>query len=633
MSAPADGAGAGKRKLAAILSADAVGYTRLMQADDAATVATLKEYRTAIGRIVQRHSGRVVNAPGDALLAEFGSALEAVRAAVEIQQNIEARNHELATDRQMHFRLGVDLGDVIEETDGTIYGDGVNIAARLEALADAGGICVSGAVFDQIEGKLRLTFESLGEQQVKNIAKPVRVYRLRTDAPRPAKATPLVKAGRWRHWAQLGAGAVLTIALVGLGMRLNRDLGQKPPSAEAPRAVDANSIAVLPFGNMSGDPEQEYFADGLTEDITSGLARVRELFVIARNSSFIYKGKPVDVREVGRALGVRYVLEGSVRKDGEQVRITAQLIDAGSGGHVWSERYDRPLADIFALQDEVTREVVAALRVEINQNQSTSALGRTANMAAYDLLLRARAYVREPSQETNALARKLLEKAIELDPGFADAHAELSFLHFRDWFFGWTRAPLALDQAVAMAQRAVALEDRSALAHARLAWVLSWAKRWDEAVSEGERAVALDPNSADAQSMLARALDFAGRYQDALAPAQKAWRLDPEYYLSFHTLGTIQYRIENHGEALAMLKAALARYPEFMPSHMILAATYVEIAKIDAARAEIRELLRLSPSTTIARLRERLPYRDSAGRDRMLDAFAKAGLPAGAPEG
>ncbi len=617
--------GESKRKLAAILSADVVGYSRLMGEDERATLDTLQQYRAAMARVIARHDGRVVNTAGDALLAEFQSAVEAVQGAIEVQHALEGRNQELPEHRRMHFRIGVNLGDVLAAEDGTLYGDGVNIAARLEGLAEGGGICVSGMVHNAVAGKLDCAFDDLGEQQVKNIAQPVRVYRVRTDA-RPAKAMPSVKAGRWRWWPWLAAAA-LTVAVVGVGLWLYRDLVERPPSAEAPPAVENRSIAVLPFGNLSGDPEQEYFADGLTEDISTALSRFKGLFVIARNSTFTYKGKAVDVREVGRALGVRYVMEGSVRKAGKQVRISAQLIDAASGAHVWAERYDRDLAGIFALQDEVTREIVAALKVEIGEGATRAAPARTANIEAYDFLLRGRAYMRRTTGESNALARHMFEKAIELDPNFAEPYAELSRVHFLDWFFQWSLDPLVRDRMLQAAQRAVVLDESLAFAHSRLAVALAYFKRWDEAIAEGERSFALDPASSEALTDFAYVLCLAGRYKDALSPAERAVRLDPKHFLPRNIAGYGYFFLGKYDAAEAAIKASLALNPNLPSAHRNLAATYVKTGRLAEAQAEVAEVLRLQPNASLAALPERIPFRDPAVLERYLATLAKAGYP------
>jgi adenylate cyclase len=370
-----------ERKLAAVFSADVKGYSRLMREDEEATIRTLTAYRELMTSYIQRHRGRVVDSPGDNLLAEFASAVDAVRGAVAIQKELKARNAELPADRQMHYRIGINVGDVVVEGE-RIYGDGVNIAARLEGLAEPGGICISGTVHDHIENKLALGYEYIGEQAVKNIIKPVRVYRVQRE-PRPAPQPTLS--------------------------------GEQTSLLPLP---DKPSLAVLPFTNLSSDPEQEYFSDGLTEDLITDLSRLSGLFVIARHSTFTYKGKAVKVQEVSRDLGVRYVLEGSVRKVGERVRITAQLIDAPTGHHLWAERYDRPLQDIFALQDEIVQQIVTTLRLQLTlQEQGVIVRKHTANLEAYDSFLRGVEYGWRLTKDDNARARQMFEKAVALEGG------------------------------------------------------------------------------------------------------------------------------------------------------------------------------------------------------------------------
>src|SRR5437867_3609131 len=389
-----------ERKLAAILSADVKGYSRLMGEDEVATIRTLTAYQEAMTTFIQQHRGRVVDASGDNLLAEFASVVDAVQCAVEIQRELKTKNADLPASQRMEFRIGINVGDVIVEGE-RIYGDGVNIAARLEGLAAAGGICISGIVYDQVETKLALGYEYLGEQTVKNIAKPVQVYRVQMEV-----------------------------------------------GASTPTAPDKPFIAVLPFVNMSGDPEQEYFSDGITEDLITDLSKLSGLFVISRNSVFLYKGKAVKPEQVSQELGVRYVLEGSIRKAGKRVRITAQLVDATTGYHVWADRYDRDLQDIFALQDDVTRKIVAALEVKLTEGEQAR-LGRplTNNIEAYDYYLRGLDCHPSATEEANARARQLFAKAVELDPHFAAAYACLGWAYFDQWSLGWSQDLQTLEQA------------------------------------------------------------------------------------------------------------------------------------------------------------------------------------------
>jgi len=402
------------RKLAAILSADVAGYSRLMGDDERATVETLNTYRHIVRERVERHEGRVVDSPGDALLAEFPSAVEAVECAEEIQHELAKRNAQLAEHRRMLFRIGINLGDVIEES-GALYGDGVNIAARLESLSVAGGICISGTVFDQIEGKLPLEFEFIGEQSVKNIVKPVRAYRMLANAGSVARHAASFTSVKRKAMLAI---AVLVVLGGGAAAFWKFHSGPAPSAGQvsAKQAAldlpDRPSIAVLPFANLSGDPKQEYFADGITEDIITALAKIERLLVIARNSTSQYKGKAVDVRQVSRDLGVRHVLEGSVQKKGDRLRVTAQLIDATNGTHLWAERYDRPFKDIFAVQDEIIRKIIAGLDVQMLEGEQARVWRKTTgNVEAYEYFMRGRDQILKFTKEDLALAQVNLEKS------------------------------------------------------------------------------------------------------------------------------------------------------------------------------------------------------------------------------
>src|SRR5262245_37637353 len=403
------------RKLAAILSADVEGYSRLMGDDEVATVRTITAYRETIASAVARHGGRVVDAPGDNVLAEFSSVVDAVQGAVEIQRELRSRNAELPVPRRMHFRIGINLGDVIAEGP-RLYGDGVNIAARVEGLAEGGGICLSGTAYDQVEGKLPLGYDFLGEHTVKNIARPVRVYRLRLESG--PSSPPSTGTRGLRPLASRVVAAVVIAGLLGAGGWAGwRWLRPASPALALP---DRPSVAVLPFTNLSGDPTQEYFSDGVTEDLITGLSNVSGLFVIARNSVFTYKGKVVKVGDVGRDLGVRYVLEGGIQRAGSRVRITAQLVDATTGYHIWAERYDREVRDIFTLQDEVTQQIIRALAVKLTDAER-GRMGRapTGSLEAYDLVLRGHEERRRTTREANIQARRLFVRALDLDPDYA----------------------------------------------------------------------------------------------------------------------------------------------------------------------------------------------------------------------
>jgi len=577
-----------KRKLTAILSADVKGYSRLMGEDEDATVSTLIAYREIMTTVIKKHQGRVVDSPGDNLLAEFNSVVNAVRCAVKTQDKLKIRNHLLPENRKMEFRIGVHLGDVIVEGE-RIYGDGVNMAARIEGLAEGSGISISGTVYDSIENKLDLNYNFQGEHTVKNIKKPVRVYRVR-------KKSSITVSGDDREY----------------------------------KLPDRPSIAVLPFVNISGDPEQEYFSDGITEDLITDLSKVSGLFVIARNSVFTFKGMAVKVKELGKKLGVRYVLEGSVRKAGNRVRITAQLVDAGTEGHLWAERYDRDLIDIFSLQDEVTQKIVAALTVKLTEDEQERLLQKdTNNLEAYDNNLRGLESIYRWTKESMAEARQMLEKAIDIDPEYASAYSNLGKCHWADWANGWSQDPKSLEQAFELSQRAIALDDSLTSARIVLSDVHLWKKLHDQAITIIDRAVKLNPNCADAIVQYGEILIWAGRPQAGMEFVRKAMRLNPIYPVWYlWNLGHAYFLADQQEEAIEIFKRALIVNPDFLPVHLTLALIYAEKGCKDAAKIEVAEIHRISPeSPSLKAWCQRLPYKDQAVSDRIIEALRKAELP------
>jgi len=578
--------GRAKRKLSAILSADVKGYSRLMGEDELATVRTLETYREMIAEVIRNYSGRVVDSPGDNILAEFGSVVDAVESAVEIQRELKAKNAELPEDRRMEFRIGINLGDVIDQGE-RIYGDGVNVAARIEGLAEGGGICISGTAFDQVESKLGLEFEHLGEQPVKNIKKPVRVYRVRRES---------------------GVSYV----------EMSREL----PLPDNP------SIAVLPFVNMSGDPEQEYFSDGITEDLITDLSKVSGLFVIARNSAFTYKGRAVMIQEVSRELGVRFILEGSVRKAGNRVRISAQLVDSITGGHIWAERYDRELTDIFDLQDEVTREIVSALAVNLTKGEEDRlARQGTDNLKAYDYALRGLESYYRFTKDANVEAQEMFEKSIELDPRYASAYSWLGLVLLHSWTHGWSQAPQSLDRAFELAQRAIELDDSLPEAYRILGDVYLYRKQHKKAMAELDKAIALNPNYADAFAGLAEVLNWAGKPEKSIELVKKGMRLNPHHHVwYFYVLGVSYIFTGLYEEAIEVLKRGTIRNPDFLGSHLALAPLYAEMGRKEEAQLEVEEILRVSPHFSIEMLREMIPAKDTAILEGMIEAFRRAGL-------
>ena len=569
-----------KRKLTAILSADVAGYSRLMGDDEEATVRTLTAYREVLTDLIQRRNGEVLDSPGDNLLAEFASVVDAVQCGAAIQKEIEARNDELAEDRRMQFRIGINLGDVIQE-EGRIYGDGVNIAARLEGLADPGGICISQAAFDQVEGKLPYGFDYLGEQTVKNIAKPVGAYRVLMDPDRTSSGKPMDKktgaAGRTPVLLAIAMVLVLAVAAGVWQLNVRRPTGESGSTQQAGVPSSGKpSIAVLPFDNMSGDPDQEYFSDGMTEEIIARLSTSPTLSVIARNSTFTYKGKPVKVQQIGRELGVRYVVEGSVRKAGNRIRITAQLIDAETEKHLWAKTYDRELKDVFNLQDEIAQQIVTALNIRSREAEQERAWRvPTENLTAYDFLLRGLSHFFRLTEEENAKAKSMFQRALELDPDYAAAYVFLGYTNFMEYAFGSKSDPRDLEQVIELAQKALALDDSSSLAHVLLADVYRAQGRYEQAVVQAERALALNPNDPSAYLSMANNLNSVGRPAEAVEAIKKAMDLNPHHAVYYYTDLARAYRnAGRYNEAIASLKTALARNPDWMPAYFELAMTY-----------------------------------------------------------
>jgi adenylate cyclase len=625
-----------KRKLAAILSADVEGYSRLMDDDEEATVRMLTAYRTLITDLAQQYRGRIVDTPGDNILAEFTSVVDAVNCAVEMQRDLAERNAELPENRRMQFRIGVNLGDVIEEK-GRIYGDGVNIAARVEAMAEAGGICISGRAYDQVENKLGLEYENLGKHQVKNITRPIRVFRVLSYPGAAAHRVVQVKKTLRRKWRKIAfaASAVFVVGITALALWnffLPSSPSLEPASVEkmAFPLPDNPSIAVLPFENMSGDPDQEYFCDGITEEIITTLSKSSRLFVIARNSVFTYKGKPIKVQQVSEDLGVRYVLEGSVRKTSDRVRITAQLIDATTGNHVWSERYDRDPEDIFKIQDDITLEIMAAMQGKLLDGEQIRHWRKhgTTNLQAYEKMLQARSSA-SGTKESMIRCRQLYEEAIALDPGYAHAHAMLGWNYFLEARFGWSESPAeSLKIAFEYGQKAIALNDTLDWSHMLLASIYLVKRQFEKAVAEAKRAVALNPNGADAYACLSGVIGCTGRWEESVAFGEKSIRLNPSPTVYFyHWLGRAYFMTEQYDEAIATWKKALNLSPDYLNAHTFLAACYSSLNRQAEAAAAAKEVLRINPKFSLESYAKRLPYKNKTDIERYLAALRKAGLP------
>ena len=625
-----------KRKLSAVLSADAAGYSRLMGQDEARTLTTLKAHFQVMHSLIGKYRGRVVAVHGDSLLAEFASVVDAVQCAVEIQDELKARNEDLPEESRMLFRIGINLGDVIEE-EGNIYGDGVNVATRLERLADAGGICISRTVYDHVKNKLGVGYQSLGSHSVKNIADPVQVYRVLPGPDASGKTVGNVWH-RLKQWQKATLALAVALLLVVGGLAVNKYLD---PSRSSPGMLsflagkttlplpDKPSIAVLPFENMTGDPKQEYFADGFTEQIITSLSKISSLFVIARNSSFTYKGKPVNVRQVSEELGVRYVLEGSVQKFGDRVRINAQLIDAISGEHLWSEHFDRDLKGIFGLQDEVILKITSALSVNLTVGEQARVwAGGTKNLDAYLRFLQGRQYLLEGNRESGAMARRMAEEAIALDPGYADAYALLGGTHMNDVWLGASRPRESIAKSIELTRKALAMNGSLADARSRLGMLYSWSGRYDEGIAEAERGVDLDPNSGLANYFLAQVLRYAGRSKEAIPVMRKALRLEPmapDIYA--HSLALIYFQAGDCKEAVATCEKGLKREPNNLNSRVIRAAIFGFCGRETEARMEAAEVLRINPKFTVASYTGILPYKYQSSKDLTIRGLRKSGLP------
>jgi adenylate cyclase len=624
-----------KRKLAAILSADVVGYSRLMENNEEATIKSINAYRKSISTLVEQHRGRVVDSPGDNVLAEFSSVVDSVKCAVEIQKELSERNAELPENRRMLFRIGVNLGDVVEE-DHRIYGDGVNIAARLESLAEAGGICISRTAYGQIKNKLTLGYEYLGEHSVKNISEPVHVYKVLMDADAAGKVIGEKRfLGRFSRKTAMAAIIILVIVaggLIGWNIYLQQLKKVEPASMEkmAFALPDKPSIAVLPFKNLSGDPKQDYFSDGLTDQISSTLSRLRTLFVISSSSTSTYKGKPVKIQKVAEDLGVKYVLEGSVQRSADRIRITAQLIDATTGHQIWSQRYDREQKDIFAIQDDITLAITKALRIDLMSGEQARNWQKnsTTNLEAWEKYLQGDDHLFRLTKEDNATAQRLFEEVIVLDPEYADAYNLLGWTYFWDARFGWvdSRAE-SFKMAYKYAQKALELNDTLDTAHLLIGSVYFLKGQHEKAMAEVERAIALNPNGATNYSSLAGMVGCSGKWDESVQLAKKAIRLHPfapAFY--YHFLGRAYFMTGQLDESITAFKKALEVSPNYLPAHAFLAACYSSLDRHAEAAAEADEVRRINPKFNLESYAKTLPYKNKADIEHYIAALRKAGL-------
>jgi TolB-like protein/class 3 adenylate cyclase len=626
-----------KRKLAAILSADAKGYSRLMREDEEATIHTLTTYREKMATLIRQFRGRVVDAPGDNLLAEFASVVDAVNCAVEIQRELAEQNAVLASQRRMEFRIGVNLGDVVEE-EGRIYGDGVNIAARVESICEGGGVCISGTAYEHVEHKLDLEFEDLGEHEVKNIPTPVRVYRILSYPGAAAQRVIRAKKDAGRTWRNRVL-AIAVILLVGSAVGIWQFYMRRPSIEPAPEKEmahplpDKSSIAVLPFTNMSGDPEQEYFCDGITEDLITDLSKISNLFVIARNSTFSYKGKQVKIKQVAEELGVRYVLEGSVRKAGNKVRITAQLIDATTGHHLWADRYTGIIDDVFAYQDKITQKIVDALAIKLNVDEQVQLAHKdTDNIAAYDVFLKGWEHYLRWTPEDFFKAIPFFEKAVQIDSDYGRAYAALAATYWQGSkrYLGLNQFGVSREDGFLLAREYLenAMRNPTSLAHYLASDMNLHRYQWQEALVEAERGIALEPNNAIINLQMGYVLIMSGNPQKGADFIKKAMRLDPHYPArALYFQGLAQFYMEEFEKTITFCESSHKLNPEMFGPAELLAASYALIDRNDDAK-RIEEWLNsvITGGRPMWYYLRFFPFNNSNIVDRFVEGVVKSGL-------
>ena len=619
-----------ERKLRAILSADVKGYSRMMGEDEVGTYQTLTGNLELIRSIISKHKGRVFSSPGDAVMAEFSSVVNAVQCAVELQETIEAANADVPDDRKMQFRIGVNLGDVIHDGE-QVYGDGVNIAARIETLAEPGKVSISRNVYNQVHNKLKFGYEYQGEHQVKNIAEPVRVYKVLTEPEHAGKLIGETKAPKLlSQKPSIAILTVLIIVVVSVIWHFYPRVPEIEPASVEKMAYplpDKPSIAVLPFDNMSEDPKQVYFSDGITEEIITTLSKIDELFVIARNSTFTYKGKPVKVKQVAEDLGVRYVLEGSVRKSEDRVRITAQLIDAVAGHNLWAERYDRDLKDIFALQDEITMKIVTALQVKLTEGESFRNWGeKFANHDIYLKSLELNSLMKKPTKESLIRVGRLAKEYIDMAPESDFGYAVLAWYNWISATQG--KSPReSMAKAFKLAQKALSIDDSTGKTYALLSFIYSRMKQHEKSIAAGKRAVALEPNGSMAHAAFGSTLCYAGRIDDGIDQLKQGIRLDPfpPFWYFWH-LGRCYRQKGQYEESLIEYQKALQRNPGALMNHMGLAVIYALLNRQEDARAAAKKVLELDPKFSVERASKTWPYKNQAEIKLVADAMRKAGL-------
>jgi adenylate cyclase len=636
-----------RRKLAAILSGDVKGYGRLLSKDEKGTTRTLNTYKQFIESIVQKYGGSSIDAPGDNVLAEFSNVTDALQCAVEIQKELKNRNDKLPEPRRTEFRFGINLGEVSEK-EGELFGDGINVAARIQLLADAGGVCLSGTAYEQVKNRPEFKCEYIGKQTVKNVADPIRIYRVLLEGQTSSFIVRWERIGL-SYWKRIDPAIKVIVALIvaaNAGWQFyarfinpHVDLTSKDKIVEvasidkmAHPLPDKPSIAVLPFTNMSEDPKQEFLCDGMTEEIITVLSKVPRLFVVARNSTFTYKGKAVKVKQVSEELGVQYVLEGSVQKAGDRIRVTAQLIDALTGDHLWAERYERDLKDIFALQDEITLKILTGVRVKLTEGGEVSSSEKyyrgKKGLDCYLKIMEGNDYAERRNIKDNNLARQVAEEAIAMCPAVPTAYLLMANIHAIDYWIGSTKSPQgSVEKGIVMAQKALALDGNLAEAHGLLAFLYTQKREHDKGIAEGERAVTLSPGEATVLGNYAMSLNFGGRPEEAIPLLKKAIRLNPVGSpVIYQQLGNAFLYTERYDEAATAYRKAIQLAPNFQWHHAMLAASYGMMGREQEARTEVAEVLRINPKFSLDYFVKTTPQKDQAIKEKTINALRKAGF-------
>lgn len=622
-----------QRRLTAILSADVAGYSLLMRDDETATVRTITTYRNVLDQLIQQYRGRVVDSPGDNMLAEFHSVVDAVNCAVEIQRELAERNAELQDNRKMRFRVGVNLGDVIVE-EKRIYGDGVNIAARMESLADIGGICISGTVYDAIEEKIGLEYEFMGKQEVKNMDKPIRAYRVLSFPGAAAHRVVKAKAAAGRKWRMIAIAAVGIVLVVAIGsISWNQYLlapsVKKASNEETSFALPAEpSIAVMPFANMSNDPKQDYFCYGIADQIINSISKIPYIMVIARNSSFSYKDKFVNTQQIARDLKVRYILEGSLQRHNENVRISAQLIDAEKSRNLWSENYDRKLDDIFSVQDEICKKIMVALQVKLTIGEMARMDATTIKIKAYEKFLKAQEHYWLRKMEEVLIARRLAQEATVHDPQYAAAYLLQGWTYLDEVWFGTAKNPsVSISKAEEMVQKAIAIEGITAGENGLLSSIHLLKKDLVKSISHAEQAIEENPSSATFHHILGMALNSNGQYEEAIVKFNRALQLNPNKKINYlNNLAWACLFSGQYDKAISTWNKTLERNPDYLFAYMGLSCAYWFSGSEYQARQAADHVLRINPRFSVAYWEKRSYLKDKALRDKIMGAWRQSGL-------